>query len=382
MEKEIVREALGTYLRLSAGEKETVGDRIFMYQNIPGFLSMEITWINGQKYYLYDISGKITLGKYLSGCSFDIGDVRSIFRQILDLPEKLQAYLLDEKGAVIHPDYLYLDSRTGEMEAVYYPDSPYQGISAIGELLEYIMDQMDQKDQKLAFFVYGMHRLIKEEETTQQTLKGYLEEKTDKEMSGYVREQKVQGPGDGEQEGKGQRERQEKEKSYLLPAMILSAGLLLATVLWCSGWFLRPVSGETDWPQGIGVTAFFLGVSGYGAWKTWPKTERYMLWEDGEEHKKVCLIPCQGQEAPIPVCRVPFLLGCDRERVDAQLKARDMSPIHARIIQEGDGFMVMDEESAHGTFHNGKRLVPWQKKRIEDGDRLRFADREYVVEIT
>lgn len=379
MEKEIIREALGTYLRLSAAGGETVGDRMFMYQNLSGFLSMEVTWINGQKYYLYDISGKITLGKYLSDHDFGVCDVRAVCRQILKLPEILQSYLLDEEGAVIHPDYLYLDPSTKEMAAVYYPASPYPGISALGGLLEEIMDKMDQKDQELVFFVYGMHRLTKEEGTTQQTLKKYLEEKADKKGQTDILERQ---PERQEQGRKNVKNIGEKKESYLLPVAILLVGMLLAAALWYAGWFTKPISGEVDWPQGLGATAFFLGVAGYGAWKSWPKRECDTLWEDGEKHKKVCLIPCQGSESPIPVCHVPFLLGCDGERVDGVLPVHDMSPIHARIVQEGDGFMVMDEESAQGTFHNDERLVPWQKKKIQDGDMLRFASREYVVEIT
>ena len=44
--------------------------------------------------------------------------------------------------------------------------------------------------------------------------------------------------------------------------------------------------------------------------------------------------------------------------------------------------MVVDEESENGTFCNGERLVPGQKKILRDGDILRFARLEYVVEIT
>lgn len=390
MEKEIIQEALGTYLRLSGTGEETVGDRMFLYQNIPGFLPMEVSWINGQKYYVYDISGKVTWEKYFSGRCFDMEDVRYICRQILELPEKLQTYLLDGNATIIHSEYLYLDPRTKELAAVYYPASPYQGIQAVGRLLESMMEQMNPKDQQLAFFVYGMHRLTKEEGTTRQVLKMYLEKGSDKEVQTDVHEQQQKGPGKREKllERKSvvrtglNHNVKEKKESYFLPVMFLFAGILLAAALWYSGWFKQPLSGENDWPKGVGATAFFLGVAGYGAWKTWPRRERFTVWEDREENKKVCLIPCQGQEEPIPVSHFPFFLGCERERVDGVLEANDISSIHARILQEGDGVMVMDEESVNGTFHNNERLVPWQKKRIQDGDLLRFARSEYVVEIT
>lgn len=380
MEKEIIQEALGTYLRLSGTGGETVGDRMFLYQNIPGFLSMEVTWINGQKYYVYDISGKITCEKYFSGRCFGMEDVRYICRQILDLPERLQTYLLDGNGAIIHPEYLYLDPRTREIAAVYYPASPHQGIQAMGRLLENIMERMNQKDQQLVFFVYGMHRLTKEEGTTRQGLKMYLEEKTDTEIPTDVYEQQYNEQ--GKREKMHQKKNVVRKESYFLPVIFLLAGLLLAAALWYSGWFQQPLSSEIDWLKGVGATAFFLGVAGYGAWRTWPKGEQSTIWEDIEEPKKVCLIPCQGQEEPIPISHFPFFLGCEGERVDGVLEANGISSIHARILQEGNSVIVMDEESANGTFYNDERLSPWQKKRIQDGDLLRFARSEYVVEIT
>lgn len=388
MEKEIIQEALGTYLRLPGTGEETVGDRMFLYQNIFGFLSMEVTWINGQKYYVYDISGKITLEKYISDHSFDLEDVKAIFLQILDLPERLQKYLLDGNGAVIHSEYLYLDPRTREIAAVYYPVSPHQGIPAIGRLLEHIMERMDQKDKKLVFFIYGMHRLTKEDGTTRQELKRYLEEKADEETQSDEKQQIRQRKREKLTQKKNMVKKDIKKnvrgnkESYFLPVIFLLAGLFLSAAFWYSGWFQQPLSAEIDWPKGAGATAFFLGVAGYGAWKTWPKGECSTIWEDIEQTKKVCLISCQGHEKPIPISHFPFLLGCERERVDGLLEASGISSIHARILQEGNSVIIMDEESANGTFHNDERLLPWQKKRLQDGDLLRFAKSEYVVEIT
>lgn len=391
MEKEIMQQIVGNYMRLSGNGTETVADRMFMYQNIPGFLPMEVTWINGQKQYVYDISGKITCEKLFSDAAFSCSDVIHIIEQILELPEQLNQFLIDGRGVVIHESYLYYDVRTKKIFAVYYPDHPYQGMGAIGRFLEFLMEQEDRTDQQTMMFIYGLHRLTKEEATTGRQLREYMGEqkemdkesvqkgqlRTANEITRIVGKEKK-----GEQKKKSLFEKSLKN-AYILPGILLLIGILLPVILWKNGYFASPVSGMTDWVMALGATLFFLAVTGYGAWRLWPDREENVRWEDEKESRqKVCLIPCQGREEPLPVSCLPFLLGSEQDRVDGVITAQGVSPIHARILQEGNSILLMDEESDSGTFYNDQRLAPWQKTVLQDGDLLRFGEGEYVVEIT
>lgn len=393
MEREIIQEGMRIYLKLAGDGVETVGDRMFYYQQISGFLPMEVAWVNGQKQYVYDISGKITLEKYCSERSFGLADMKHIFSQIIELPEKLDQYLLDGNGAVIQEEYLYIDMWTKEISAVFFPGSPFQGIPAIGGLLEFIMDKMKQEDKQLSSFIYGMHRLVKQAGTTRQQIRSYIQEydrQNDQwKETEYEAETSACLPEREDVVRKIPEKREVTDHSnklptaYLLPVVLLTVGLLIPVILWYCGCFTQPVSGETDWTMGVGAFIFFSGVTGYGAWKLWPKQRASIIWEkDRTDRQKVCLIPCQGQEGPLPISHFPFLLGNEEKRVDGVITADGVSGIHARILQEGEQIIVMDEESQSGTFYNDQKLAPWQKKRVQDGDLLRFGQGEYVVEIT
>lgn len=391
MEQEIIQEVTGTYMRLSGSGVETIADRMFMYQDIPGFLSMKVTWINGQKHYIYDISGKMTCEKFFSECSFGISEITHIIEQILELPEKLNQFLLDGRGAVIHETYLYYDVRTKEIAAVYYPDSPHQGIRAMGGFLEFLMEQADQTDQQTMFFIYGLHRMTKEAGTTSRQLRTYMEEQkreweeSDPESQppkSYKLEPAVT-KGETEETKKSPSKKGGWQSVYILPGILILIGLLIPVILWYNGCFSSPVSGELDGTMAFGATLFFLGVTGFGAWKLLPDKKRTVTWEEEIERiPKVCLIPCQGREEPLPIPYFPFLLGSERGRADGVITAQGVSPIHAQVLREGDRIMVMDEESDGGTFYNDQRLVSWQKTKLQDGDLLRLGEGEYVVEIT
>lgn len=386
MEREFVQEGMNKYVKYSGDGHETVSDRMFSYQNIPGFLPAEITWVNGEKQYIYDITGKISLENYLPG--IDVEQVKKIMVQIFELPEQLGDYLLDINGALIDGEDLYVDPRTEELYAVYLPDESRYNMAAIARLIEFIMEKVNQQNQELMFFLYELHRLTIEGGTTCQILKMYMEE--------YQGEISKKNPEWQEKEGKMYQRKIQDEKRverkmkqqkgegnvFLLPGAFLFLGIAIPVVLWYCDWFSFPVSGGTDWVMTAGAFVFFMGVSGYGAWKTWPEQKRMDVKWDMDDTREVCLIPCQGKEEPIPISYFPFVVGSDRERADGILLTKGIGAMHAQFSMEGESIFVMDEESDYGTYYNDERMVPWQKRLLRDGDLLRFGQSEYVVEIT
>lgn len=387
MKHELIQEGMGSYLKLIGEKEETISDKIFSFQEIPGFLALEIRWINGEKECIYDISGKVSLAQYLSETIFTGKDIRHILLQILNMGERLEEYLLDSNGLVIHEEYLYIERESGQIAGIYNPDLQTGNIQAIGHLLEYIMEKMNQEDKELVFFIYGMHKLTKGAGCTKALLKRFVKEK--KEKSQAQIQERVPSVGKlSEVPEFIQDKKVVSVTAYIIPGIFLAAGLLAIIIFWMLGIFQKPLSGQTDWAKFTGATVFFLGVCGYGAWKTMPtgthsgKREEITKYEQEKGNKKVCLIPRTGKGELIEINTFPFRLGRDEKRANAVICDKEVSKIHMRILQEGSNILVADEESETGTYRNDKRLVPWQKTPLYDGDFLRLAGNEYVVEIT
>lgn len=383
MEQEVWKDGTGNYLKVrEEGEgEETLSDRMFMHQNIPGFLSMELIRIDGKKDYIYDISGKVSLSHYLSERDVTKEELQSIIKQLLKLPDIAQEYLLDGNGVVCHEDYIYIDSRNGQVNGVYHEQSPYGDVKAFGVLLESIMEKINAKDEAVAFFIYGMHRLVKEAGTTRQLLLEYTEKGTEE-----TREE-IRVPYERKEERRisvtDNLPKMNQRVSCILSYLLLGLGVLMTLMAWYCGWFRQPLSDENDLAMGLGASIFFLGISGYGAWRIRPsKPLSDTIWQDREREAKACLISCQGKIESIPIVHYPFVLGAERERVDGIVSAAGIERVHAQILCEGNEIYVFDEESEEGTYHNNERLIPYHKKRLQDGDILRLAKTEFVVEIS
>ena len=59
--------------------------------------------------------------------------------------------------------------------------------------------------------------------------------------------------------------------------------------------------------------------------------------------------------------------------MDLVLDHAGVSRLHARIVREGDSFFLEDLNSTNGTFKNGLRLQPYEKRELEEGDEIGFG---------
>ena len=76
--------------------------------------------------------------------------------------------------------------------------------------------------------------------------------------------------------------------------------------------------------------------------------------------------------------KFPFVIGKKKENVDLVINDYSASRVHARITHEEGGYFIEDLNSTNGTFKNGLRLQPYEKRKLESGDELRFGKTEYV----
>ena len=88
------------------------------------------------------------------------------------------------------------------------------------------------------------------------------------------------------------------------------------------------------------------------------------------------LVPENGGE-DVVVRYFPFIIGKNREISDFCLNLPQISRIHAKIEEDGDGYRITDLNSTNGTSVNGRFLETNESVHIEPGEMLSFADQRY-----
>ncbi len=122
--------------------------------------------------------------------------------------------------------------------------------------------------------------------------------------------------------------------------------------------------------------------SSYGRDRELESEEEYgrtMYLEDQRQEQVRGLYRDNGELA-VEIDRLPFVIGKKKEEVDYALEDRSVSRIHARILEE-DGILYLEDlNSTNGTYKNGLRMQPYEKRRLERDDELRFGMAEYTFQ--
>ena len=87
-----------------------------------------------------------------------------------------------------------------------------------------------------------------------------------------------------------------------------------------------------------------------------------------------------GQERGnrIDLRTLPVTVGKAQAYADIILSDPSISRVHARIYKGEDGSIeIRDLDSTNGTWINGVRLMPNEKKAVHRGDEVRFGNMEY-----
>lgn len=69
--------------------------------------------------------------------------------------------------------------------------------------------------------------------------------------------------------------------------------------------------------------------------------------------------------------RTVITMGKRKEEADVVLEDMSVSRLHARIVKEKEKYYIEDLNSTNGTFKNGLRLQPYERRELEEGDEIK-----------
>ncbi len=97
--------------------------------------------------------------------------------------------------------------------------------------------------------------------------------------------------------------------------------------------------------------------------------------ESQEEIKKQHRLFTAEGELVAQILDTPFTIGKRKTDVTCCLEDMSVSRLHARIVKEGEKIYLEDLNSTNGTYKNGLRLQPYEKRLLEEGDEIKLGKR-------
>ncbi len=101
----------------------------------------------------------------------------------------------------------------------------------------------------------------------------------------------------------------------------------------------------------------------------------------GANQKKASLTRVKTNEH-VDIVKQLFRIGKERSKVDYCITNNNsVSRVHADIVFKNGGYYLIDNNSTNYTFVNGQMIPAKQEVAISDGDRIKFAEEEFIFKL-
>lgn len=400
IETEYLKSMNLNYQRVKLSEKPE--DKRYQYcilsrGGIRGLLDCSLRYINGDAFLYYDITSKQSISKmFYNKKTIDRAWVKDFVWNLNRIYQEISRFLLDDNCVIWYPEQVYQDLEDNRWSFIYYPY--YKGENGLRQFLEFIIEKLDYDDEGLVNCVYSIYEqyetmgdaylkeklfkdvleldnvpLVRKREE-KQTDRGYEEsmitmdqaelyerdldekdditentavEKTEKTKSKKHRTNEKKGLlsflDGAKRKDKAERDRIREDNIY---AMEFGDELSMVSEEPVS--YDEEVSGEE-----YGRTIYMENVAEK------KDTKRRLFDEEG------AVLAVLGDN--------PIVIGKRKEDADVVIDNRMVSRLHARISRENGEYMIEDLNSTNGTFKNGLRLAPYEKRKLMEGDEIRLG---------
>ncbi|MCM1192985.1 MAG: FHA domain-containing protein [Butyrivibrio sp.] len=389
MQTEFVRSLNCNYERILLEEKPEEKRYQYCILNrggIRGLLSCSLRYINGTAYLYYNISSKQNIRQLYGGRCITRAWITDFIWSFRQIERELGRFLLDRKNILLYPEQIYQDLESNVFSFLYFPY--YEGESGFKELLEFWVEQIDYNDEALTACIYQMY------EQYERNGDVYLQTKIFE---------------DAERLENADRQENAEIGGNTETAVNFAGAGNLKKAADTAGGAGRPAgsvgvrgSEETPVVNAEAETETDRKRHFFGMFMS-KKKERelrenyrrnmqesmqgYAVAEEtvyGEEYGKTIYMEGSGEQAKTgrEVCtpegrtlavidRPVTTIGKRKEEADIVLEDVSVSRLHARIVKEKEKYYIEDLNSTNGTFKNGLRLQPYERRELEPEDEIK-----------
>ena len=374
LEEEFKKESDGkTYLLLQK-TRDTFEEEMIRKAVPTGVLPMARSEFENR--YKYEITGKKSLAVTFERVPMNAEQIEKVLYGILDIIENGKEYLLSEDSYVLLPEHIYLQIPEYRVTLVYYPEYEVPFSEQLGKLFEILLNRVDYREEKAIAMVYALYMQLQEPDVTLERIRGKLIEQA-KPLKEKVpaQEKEMQ-----KEESKVRTIKSEEPIYRKTVTGNKSETVERKTASKASLWerLRKEVGAKIYGREEKNRTAFS------------EKSVSYVCdtpSEWGAKHTKVlsvkaetcspALISEEHQEIAF-LTKFPFYVGSMPDYMDYVIDSDTVSRFHAKFIKQGDEICLLDLNSTNGTRVNGRELNVRESVLLADGDRILFADKEYI----
>ena len=369
--EEYVKESDGRSYLLLKKERDTFEEQMIQRARPAGVLPMMRS--EREDCYKYEITGKKNLAMTFERVPMTAEQVEKVLQGILDVLGGGKEFLLAEDNFILSPEHIYLRIPEYEVMLCYYPGYEIPFAEQLGKLFEVLLNRVDYREEHAIAMVYALYMQLQEPDMTLERIGEKLREQVVCREQSFFREQ----------EPASKVEKQPREKSITEQTFEVEKSsaefkknVQRKTGLWerlrkeMEG--IRFLRGERQEGQRIPAPVPCLREAEPDWGSKYTKVLSVKKTESGP-----ALISQRNGET-VFLTKFPFYVGSLSDYMDFVIRRDTVSRFHAKFMKREGEVLLSDLNSTNGTKVNGRMLNVQEQVPLANGDRIVFADDEYV----
>lgn len=335
---------------------------------IKGLLSCDLRYVNGSAYLYYDITSKQNIALLYQKDVINREWFLDFMWSVKYLRDELGRFLLLENNVLWDPEQIFQDLERNVFAFLYVPY--YEGENHFINLMGFFVEHVDYSDEKLVELVYHLYEQCEKngqvylQERIFEDVKEFEEKMLEKSKEPVFEKMvsvsmPVESITEEKNTGNINSERKTFEKKITEKRGLLS-------------WFEKNKEKEElnrvkeqQWEE----TGCLCGVAEEAYSEEYGQT--VFLDAPKESGRVVHKVYSEDGKILVAVDREVLLIGKNKDKVDIYLEDLSVSRLHGRILMDKENKIYLEDlNSTNGTFLNGTRLQPYERRGLEPGDEI------------
>lgn len=403
------RNISSSYMKIPSVMEECFDEKLMLRRNYTGCIAMEKCFVNGQGQYWYNITGKQALDAYCRVNAMGFALFETLILRICNQLEVLEWNLIDSNCLMVDPELIFVNNRGEDISFILYPDKGADFFQDFQQLMEYLLTKLNHGEKEAVHAAYKIYEITLSDGYNMSDIKEAVLAGKQKEevraknedvskrssMSAALKEPAKTS---GEYQKKKENEsvffnnRTNHNKSFRTQKSLKNTEN--SNNIKC----LKNI--ENKYSEMIEKLKKFLsakpeeliGKKVYFEQEEKIPTVVYpdeeVVKEQIEIHPTVCLTAAFGEPRGLLIYegienytdfdleQFTCLIG-KNERARMHIERETISQFHAKIDYIENNYYIEDLNSTNGTYVNDEILSYKERKILQSGDVIRFADIKY-----
>lgn len=340
---------------------------------IKGLLPCSLRYMNGDAYLYYDITSKQNIMQLCKKRKLSREWVKDFFWNMQRVRMELERFLLGTDNIIWYPQHIYQDLENNIFAFLYMPY--YEGDGGFADFLEFLVEKIDYEDARLVECVYKMYEQY--ENNGDIYLQGHIFEdvkalddwnaEVSDGVENVVKEIIETGLGWEESEWRDEKtdllENSEKE---------VHSGKRKFFSFFENRRGQRKQKNKTqkvNYDRELQISMEGIAVAEELQYEATDYGQTVYI-EEPVERKPITRRLYSEEGKVLVKLEESLVIGKIKEESDLVLEDASVSRMHARITKEGEEYFLEDCNSTNGTYKNGLRLNPYEKRQLQEEDEI------------